>query len=268
MKTRYLLCAVAIGFTFASCQWGVPKQQKEAAVTDTLTYAYKTIHERAADCGDKPDSSCTVVQVKYPVFTGQKTLNDSVTSKLTSLFAMDGKPDSSVALMSKKFLQAYMDFKKGDPRSAMYFELNSYAKVLVQDSSLTTLEVGGYSYQGGAHGASATFFINWDTKANKDIALDDLFETGYQDKLKSIAEAIFRKDEKLSDTASLANDYFFKDNKFALNDNFSITPTGLKFIYNQYEIKPYAAGITTLVIPYSQIKSLLQPNTVVTKYAK
>ncbi|HMG09958.1 MAG TPA: RsiV family protein, partial [Mucilaginibacter sp.] len=108
----------------------------------------------------------------------------------------------------------------------------------------------------------------WDTKANKDIALNDLFETGYQDKLKGIAEAIFRKDEKLSDTASLANDYFFKDNKFALNDNFSITPTGFKFIYNQYEIKPYAAGITTLVIPYSQIKSLLRPNTVVTKYAK
>lgn len=268
MKTRYLLCSVAIGFALASCQWGVPKQQKEAVVTDTLVYTYKTIHERAADCGDKPDSSCTVVQVKYPVFTGQKTLNDSVAGKLTSMFAMDGKPDSSVALMSKKFLQAYMDFKKGDPRSEMYFELNSYAKVLVQDSSLTTLEVGGYSYQGGAHGASATFFINWDTKANKDIALDDLFGTGYQDKLKSIAEAIFRKDEKLSDTASLANDYFFKDNKFALNDNFSITPTGLKFIYNQYEIKPYAAGITTLVIPYSQIKSLLRPNTVVTKYAK
>ncbi|MGF7038515.1 DUF3298 domain-containing protein [Mucilaginibacter lappiensis] len=268
MKTRHLLCSVAIGLTFASCQWGVPKQQKEAVVTDTLVYTYKTIHERAADCGDKPDSSCTVVQVKYPVFTGQKTLNDSVAGKLTSMFAMDGKPDSSVALMSKKFLQAYMDFKKGDPRSEMYFELNSYAKVLVQDSSLTTLEVGGYSYQGGAHGASATFFINWDTKANKDIALDDLFKTGYQDKLKGIAETIFRKDEKLSDTATLANDYFFKDNKFALNDNFSITPTGLKFVYNEYEIKPYAAGITTLVIPYSQIKSLLRPNTVVTKYAK
>ncbi|WP_183560748.1 DUF3298 and DUF4163 domain-containing protein [Mucilaginibacter sp. SP1R1] len=271
MKTICLLCFIAISFAFASCQWGTPAKQKAAAVSgsnDTLAYTYKTIHERAADCGNKPDSACTVIRVKYPVFTGQKTLNDSVTRKLTSLFAMDGQPDSTVALMSKKFLQAYTDFKKQNPKLDMYYELNSYAKVIIQDSSLTTLEIGGYTYQGGAHGASATFFINWDTKANKSITLSDLFRDNYTEKLKSTAETIFRKNEKLSDTASLAKDYFFKDNRFALNDNFSVTPLGIKFFFNQYEIKPYAAGTTTLLIPYSQIRSLLRPNTVVAKYIK
>lgn len=267
MKINSLICLTAVSFLFASCQWGVPNKHQEGP-PDTLSYTYKTIHERAADCGNKPDSACTVVQVKYPVFTGQKTLNDSVTRKLTGLFAMDGKPDSSIELMSKKFLQAYTDFKKSDPRSAMYFELNSQAKVIIQDSGLTSLEISGYTFQGGAHGSSVTVFINWNTKANKDFTLNDLFTEGYHHKLDSIAEKIFRKDEKLSDTASLANNYFFKDNKFALNDNFLITPIGLKFLYNQYEIKPYAAGTTTLVIPYSQIKSLLRPNTVVAKYAK
>ena len=268
MKTSYLLCFITLSFAFASCQWGVPSKNKDTTSTDTLAYTYKTIHERAADCGSKPDSACTVVRVKYPVFVGQKRLNDSVTRKLTSLFATDGKPDSSIELMSKNFLKAYADFKKTDPRTEMFYELNSYAKVLLQDSSFATLELGGYTYQGGAHGGSATFFINWDTKANKDLVLDDIFNIGYQDKLKKIGETIFRKDEKLSDTASLANDYFFKDDKFALNDNFLITPLGLKFFYNQYEIKPYAAGTTTLLIPYSQIKSLLRPGSVVTKYIK
>jgi hypothetical protein len=264
----FYLLSIFVSFAFASCQWGVPSKNKDTTSNDTLSYTYKNIHERAADCGSKPDSACTVVQVKYPVFVGQKKLNDSVTRKLTSLFATDGKPDSSIELMSKNFLKAYADFKKTDPRTEMFYELNSYAKVLLQDSSFAALELGGYTYQGGAHGGSATFFINWDTKANKDLVLDDIFNTGYQDKLKKIGESIFRKDEKLSDTASLANDYFFKDDKFALNDNFLITPLGLKFFYNQYEIKPYAAGTTTLVIPYSQIKSLLRPNTVVTKYIK
>lgn len=266
MKLNNLICLIIVGFAFASCQWGVPHKQQEGL--DTLAYTYKNVHERAADCGNKPDSACTVVKVKYPVFTGQKTLNDSIVGKMTSLFAMDGKPDSSIELMTKKFLQAYTDFKKSDPRSAMYFELNSQAKVVLQDSSLTSLEISGYTFQGGAHGSSVTVFINWNTKANKVITLADIFQDGYHDKLSSVAEKIFRTDEKLSDTASLATNYFFKDNKFALNDNFLITPTGLKFLYNQYEIKPYAAGTTTLVIPYSQIKSLLRPNTVVAKYAK
>jgi hypothetical protein len=268
MKTTYLICFIALSFAVASCQWGLPKKATDTTDTDTLAYTYKSVHERAADCGNKPDSGCTVVKIKYPVFSGQKKLNDSVVRKLTSLFAMDGRPDSSIDLMTKKFLQSYTDFRKTDPRSAMYFDLDMYATVLVQDSSLVSLGVGGYTFQGGAHGASATFFINWDTKANKSISLDDLFKPGYQDQLKTIAEKLFRRSEKLSDTASLARDYFFKDNKFALNDNFSVTPTGLKFVYNQYEIKPYAAGITALVIPYSPIKSLLRPNTVVAKYTK
>ncbi|MDN5284571.1 MAG: hypothetical protein JWR38_845 [Mucilaginibacter sp.] len=268
MKTKYLFCFIAASFAFASCQWGVPNKQKEGVLKDTLAYAYTIVRERAADCGNKPDSACTVVQVKYPVFTGQQKLNDSITRSLTSLFAMDGKPDSTIALMTKNFLKAYVDFKKNEPKSVIFYELNSYAKVLTQDSSLATLEVGGYTYQGGAHGGSATFFINWNTKANKNLTLNDIFTDGYKDKLKAIAETIFRKDEKLSATASLADNYFFTDNKFALNDNFLITPTGLKFLYNQYEIKPYAAGTTTLVIPYSQITSLLRPNTVVTKYTK
>ncbi|MEN0053994.1 MAG: DUF3298 domain-containing protein [Mucilaginibacter sp.] len=269
MKTTYLICFIALSFTVASCQWGVPKKAAEATTEhDTLAYTYKSVHERAADCGNKPDSGCTVVKIKYPVFTGQQKLNDSVVRNLTSLFAMDGRRDTSIELMTKNFLKSYTDFKKTDPRSAMYFDLDLYATVLFQDSSLTALGVGGYTFQGGAHGSSATFFINWDTKANKNIRLDDLFKPDYHDQLKAIAEKLFRKSEKLNDTASLARDYFFKDNKFALNDNFSVTPTGLKFVYNQYEIKPYAAGITTLVIPYSPIKSLLRPNTVVAKYIK
>ncbi|MBB6109139.1 protein of unknown function [Mucilaginibacter lappiensis] len=268
MKTSYLFCFIAVSFAFGSCQWGVPAKQKDTTSIDTLSYTFKNIHERAADCGNKPDSACAVITIKYPVFTGQKKLNDSITRKIRNLFAMDGHPDSTIELMNKAFFKSYNDLKKTEPKLAMYYKLSSYAKVIIQDSSLTTLEVGGDTYQGGAHGAAATFFINWDTKANKDLSLDDIFAAGYEDKLRLIAEGIFRKDEKLSPTASLANDYFFKDNKFALNDNFLISPVGLKFFYNSYEIKPYAAGTTTLIIPYSSIKSLLRPGSVVSKYIK
>jgi hypothetical protein len=265
MKNLCLLFFVVIGLS--SCQWGVPKKTAEKPV-DTLHYTYKTIKERAADCGTKPDSTCTVVKVNYPVFESAKTLNDTITRKLTAMFAMDGKPDSSLELMTKKFLKSYDDFKKDDSRSGMFFTLDDSVKVIHQDSSLTTLQVSGYSYQGGAHGGSFTGFINWDVKAKKNLRLDDIFAAGYHEKLTTIAEGIFRKDEKLSGTASLADNYFFKDNKFALNENLSITPLGIKFLYNQYEIKPYAAGITELFIPYAQIKSLLQPGSVVSQFIK
>lgn len=267
MKAGNFLLFLMLITGLSSCMWGEHRNQKPDINTDTLTYAYHTIKQRAADCGTKPDSSCTIVKVKYPVFNNQLVLNDTITHKLVNLFAVN-KADNDLPQYIKHFLAGYDDFKKHDARSAMVFISDSHAKIIRQDSSLTTLEVSGYSFQGGAHGSSITIFINWNTKSEKNITLADILVNGYEGSLNQVAESIFRKEEKLTANASLAHDYFFKDNKFALNKNFLITPLGIRFLYNQYEIKPYAAGQTDVFIPYTQIKSLLRPNTVVTQYLK
>ena len=266
MKTRYfLLCGILAALS--SCNWGERNTTKPDINRDTLAYTYKTIKERAGNCGNKPDTGCTVAKIAYPVFSGQTTLNDSIASSLLNLFDSDKHP-VNLQQYAKDFIASYNTAKNQDDRPDLFYTLDSHATVLRQDSSLTTLEISGYNFQGGAHGSSITTFINWNTKANKNITLADVLSPGYQDKLTTVADTIFRKHEKLSTTASLANDYFFKDNKFALNDNFLITPLGIKFLYNQYEIKPYAAGQTDLFIPYAKIKLLLKPNTVITQYLK
>ncbi|QEC75146.1 RsiV family protein [Mucilaginibacter ginsenosidivorax] len=264
MKTLSKLCFILVGFAFASCQWSVKTKEDKVVFKDTLRYSTDGLITFPVTLPGQPaNHKDTVVKASYVVFDGQPRLNDSIMQKLSGIFT-NGNADIKYLHNTSKFLLAYADYLKKHPG----WIVSAYAKVLMQDSSITTLEVSGYTYQGGAHGSSGTYFINWNTKANKSITLNDLFIDGYADKLKAVAERIFRKDEKLSDTASLARDYFFKDNKFALNDNFSVTPIGLKFIYNQYEIKPYAAGITELFIPYSQIKTLLRPNSVVGKFIK
>ncbi|WP_169927070.1 DUF3298 and DUF4163 domain-containing protein [Mucilaginibacter auburnensis] len=250
-----------------ACQWGETNKTQPDVNTDTLAYTYKTIHQRANDCGDKADTNCTVAKLKYPEFKTDSALNDTIKSRLLNMFYTD-KPYSGIDDMLKRYFDSYYNMKKTDERPDMVFDLDAYAKILRQDSSLTTLEVSGYSYQGGAHGGSVTTFINWNTKSNKSVTLSDILINNYQPELNKIAEKIFRSQEKLSDTSSLANDYFFANDKFALNNNYSITPLGLRFFYNQYEIKPYAAGTTELFVPYKNIRSLLRPNTVVTQYIK
>ena len=266
MRVAYLiLFVVALGLS--SCHFDTAEKEKPAVSKDTLTYAYQLIKERADDCGEKPDSSCTVVKITYPIFPDRDSLNAHVTQKMTGLFGFF-QADVTLNDMADRFLETYENFKKRYKKDNRFFTLNANAKVLRQDSSLTTLETNNYTFQGGAHGGSYTYFINWNTKADKSIALDDILVNGYKDKLTSIADTIFRKQEKLTDTVSLAQDYFFKDDKFSLPKNFLITPLGLRFLYNIYEIKPYAAGRTDLFIPYAQLKPLLRPNTVVTQYIK
>ena len=268
MKTLVLLFVASL--FLSACNWGNFGRQKQEIYTDTLAYKYDTIKYRASDCGNKPDSTCSVAMIVYPEFSGQKALNDTIAKKLmlAGFNNPDKKPDSSLREFADNFIKGYMKDNPKKYSPSMFYTLDLKAGLLRQDSGLTTLQVGGYIYSGGAHGNSSTTFVNWDTKVRRNIALKDILTDGYQAKLAAIAETIFRKQEKLSDTSSLARDYFFKDNKFALNDNYSITPLGLRFLYNPYEIKPYAAGTTDLFIPYKNIQLLLRPNTVVSQYIK
>jgi len=267
MKLQYLSFLFII-FTISACTRGT---SHNTSAIDTLAYTYQTIKQRASDCGNKPDSGCTVITIKYPAFSKDSILNDSIKNKLYNLFWADSTSmgmDTDLQKYAQNFISVYESNKNNPDVKGKIFTIKSHAQVLRQDSSLTTLEVGGYIFEGGAHGHTLSFFVNWNTKAGKNIELADILKKGYQDSLNKAAESIFRKNEKLTDSASLAQDYFFKDNKFALNNNFLITPIGIRFLYNQYEIKPYAAGQTNLLIPYAKIKSLLLPHTVVSQYIK
>ncbi|MFD1256107.1 DUF3298 domain-containing protein [Mucilaginibacter terrae] len=264
MKFNRLILLAAVAASMAACN-SAPKKEIADIYTDTLTYQFKAINSKADDCAGKPDSTCTTVKFKYPAFDKQPLLNDTVVTGLATLMDRQ-KGIAGLQRLTWQFLQDYKDFKKQDPRSVMFFTLDCKVNVVRQDSSLVNLEYKGYQYTGGAHGSSYIKYLNWDVSAGKKILLSDILKPGYGPELNRVAEKIFRKQENLTEIASLKDNYFFKGDKFSLNENYLLTPLGLKFIYNQYEIKPYAAGQTTLVVPYSEIKTLLQPGTVVARY--
>jgi hypothetical protein len=262
MKLGYIpFFALALGL--ASCaDPKTPSQLKNAAVmADTIPYQYKTIKQRAGDCGGKADTACTSAIITYPVFEGQAALNDTINRRLSTMFGGDYRlKATTVQDAATRLIKIYeQDKQQGTLHGTMYYTLDSHAQVIDQDSTLLTVELSGYYYEGGAHGMTLTRFLNWDTKTQKPLTLDDIFVSGYQPKLNQLGEEIFRKEELLSPTASLATDYFFKDAKFGLNDNFAVTPTGVKFLYNAYEIKPYAAGQTSIEIPFNRLKKLIKP---------
>ena len=254
----------------ASCNMG-SSGSKSSVVGDTITYSYKTFKQRDTSCGNNPDSACTIVKIEYPDFCDKKALNDSIAQKFIKLYAVtNAKPDTNYKQLAGNFINYYHDFKKIQPKSTLFYLLDGHAKVLRQDTSMVNIEITGYSYHGGPHGVEYTGYVNWDTKANKSISLNDILVSDYQDKLNSIAEQLFRKNEKLSDTSSLNNQrtYFFKNNKFSLPDSYLLTTSGICFLYNVYTIKAYAAGPTQLFIPYAQIEPLLLPGSVVKTYIK
>jgi hypothetical protein len=92
------------------------------------------------------------------------------------------------------------------------------------------------------------------------VVITDLLREGGLAKLESVAEANFRRDNKLSSTQSLSESYTFPGGRFRLNDNFGIGERNLVFLFNTYEIGPGAMSATEIKIAYPLIRDLLKPD--------
>lgn len=230
-------------------------EQQSAATSDTLRYRYKNYllsSKEVVENEGKKDT--TYFKAVYPEFE-QKEINDLIKTQFTA----NRQPDTqyhSIEAEAKAFIENYEDFLKMDeyPR-AWYSEMN--AKVLQNKPSYLSLSIELSDYTGGAHGNYATLFYNYDPSRIDTIGLETIIPKERQLSLTKIAERIFRKQEGLTPEQALDESYFFEDNIFHLNNNFTLSPKGLLFLYNVYEIKPYAAGVTTLLLPYEQIDSLM-----------
>lgn len=66
------------------------------------------------------------------------------------------------------------------------------------------------------------------------------------------------------DTADLSDLLFVSD--ITPNDNFLISQTGVTWLYNRYEIAPYAAGAPTAFIPFTTLSYYIKPNSVLSSF--
>ncbi len=130
---------------------------------------------------------------------------------------------------------------------------NSYVLSLIEDG-----------YTGGAHGFYKRSYYNY-TKDGFVINLDNLFTPGYKSRLNKIAYKAYREYRGLKPNQKLTDDCWF-DNNFKLAKEFAITPNGLEFYYNSYEVMPYACGQVKFVIPYSKLEPIISNGSVLKEF--
>lgn len=263
------LGVLLISLSVIACQ----SEKKTTGQTDStnagttssgLTYKYDSLQvfSKTTTALDKGKADTAYAKIVYPIFSNEQ-LNQLVEKKaIDAAGDVDSKKPKTYKEMAASFVEGF-DSVNGEPdmgQPGAWF-LDDQTKVLVSQPDYLCLEHSNVSYAGGAHPNSAMIFWNFDPKTLKEITLESLIKEGGLPELNAIAEKIFRKNEKLSPSASLKDSYFFEKDTFSLNRNFTITKEGLKFLYNPYEIKAYAYGNTELLIPFSELKAVAKPNT-------
>ena len=226
---------------------------QETTNIDTIKYSFKSIKKTSQYLAGEEDVLDTAYySIKFPHFE-KKEINDIIVGGIF----IDGEENEDQAAQS--FIDGYNEFVEESStkklRYAWFKEVNT--DILSISPLLISLQTFVNEYTGGAHGNHYAIISNYDLNTQKKIELAEMLLPNQFKNLTKIAEKHFRKQENLDDSASLSKDFFFEDGIFALNDNFGLTKKSLIIYYNEYEIKPYAEGPTTLEIPLNELDNIL-----------
>jgi len=206
------------------------------------------------------------VAVQYPQLTGGNNpnlekFNQSVGAAVTKKvggFKKDMTPEEGE------------NTEETRPADSMGSDLTiSYTVVLAQDDLVSiNFEVSSY-FQGAAHPNSYSETFNYDLKNGKQLKLPDLFKPGAK-YLPAIATYCIADLKKQATEKGLMAEEIEKG-AAAKADNYqgwTITKRGLGMYFDPYQVGPYAAGPQFVLVPYSNLKDLINPDGPVGQFAK
>lgn len=138
-----------------------------------------------------------------------------------------------------------------------------YTIALANDALVSiSFEIGGYS-AGAAHGGSSSHALNYDVKAGKMLKLSDLFKAGAK-YVATISVYCIKdlKKQSQSNDGSLPDEMIQEGAGPNLQNfkSWTISKKGLVITFDAYQVGPYAAGPQTVLVPYSVLKDLLNPD--------
>lgn len=121
-----------------------------------------------------------------------------------------------------------------------------------------------FEYTGGVHPNSWNKWMNFEKNTGKLLALKDVFMAGSEKPMSDmlleelITEMATRlEDSSITSLEGLQNAGILNSTNMYVPDNFLLEKEKVSFLYNKYDIAPYAVGVITLSLPYTSVEKYM-----------
>lgn len=227
-------------------------------------FEVQTISQQAGDCGEI-NSPCAVVNIRIPTLNAgtNEAARDAINASIGKAMSSAGngeKGPQTPEVLAYDFLSEYERTRAQDPEYRIKWTLDKNFSVVRNDGKVLAMAFTERRFSGGESTAETLTFANFRLETGATLQLSDLFVEGYDLKLLPLAEQKFRTLKRIKPGKSLSEAGFtFDGDRFQLTDNFSITPTGLRFHWNKNDISSGSNSVTDLVLDWKSISELLKP---------
>lgn len=132
------------------------------------------------------------------------------------------------------------------------------AEVLGIQDNILSYSVSTFTYMGGAHGVGMRMIYNYNMETGEPVHQEDIFVEGFGEEVtKLLLSSMIAANPEFSDLAGMRR-YGYMTDEIGPNDNFFLTDEGITFIFNPYDIAPYAVGETDVFLSWDDIMPYLQ----------
>jgi hypothetical protein len=147
------------------------------------------------------------------------------------------------------------DYEASDYASLWYYE--SSGTIVDERKSFVSISNSVSIYAGGAHPNNYFEYQCIDKKNGRRLSIEDIVND--TDAFNVIAEKYFRAENGFSPDESLAEiGFWFEEDVFKVNNNFSFSDGKIHFFFNQYEIAPYVMGMFEFSVPITLSEHLIK----------
>lgn len=207
------------------------------------------------------DSICYSISLNYPEFTGgpnptaTAAINDSLRLGVYSILEVNPKLPIEVAIDSarthmRSLLALDLEMMPDVTDREYYNEVDG--SMLWQNGQYLSVEMNASGFTGGAHGYYGTALTTYDLNTGKALLLGALISD--QEALRTMLEKAFvAEKQEMAPNVTLQELLLEPDERLAMPVNFCILPEGIRFMYNPYEVAPYAVGQTDILLSWEKL---------------
>ena len=210
----------------------------------------------------KEDYQPEETKIEYSISTIKTNidwLNDLLWKKLTENEEMKN-------ISREQFIARYQaafeeDKKEVKETPSLGISHSMWTDFIAQKEKLATFAISFYDYEGGAHGIEGNRYFTIDLTTRHILTLNDLFNEKDLPKVKTLLWEQYNNSNKEYEPVIGAD-------SFNLSNNIYLDSRGVHFIYDVYEIAPYAAGEQDLLLYFWQLEELFRPEFKRNNYVK
>lgn len=257
----YSAAIVALLMTATACERNENKGTASASQSDTVS-----IDISYTDSVDHNRLSC-LMKGSIPATDNKqlkRIMNEWINERLGGIYTAKNElnTDSILNFYQKNWadssVQTIKEFASIDAPIECIWE-NRFS-ILADESKFVSLSINSYRFEGGAHGSSVISQQTFRKDDGREFGWNNIFLEEGKYELRELLKKGLMEYFQLKQEDELKGYLLNPDDAFMVP--LPETPPvmlkeGIRFVYQQYEIAPYAAGMPSFTIPYSEVKPLM-----------